>query len=84
MKLVALKVPIPTGAQAPTQKLEPGEHIIRRIVELSKLKAELDGMGSIITWYFVTEPHAWYRLCSSRVCSGCEALALCLWMGSGK
>lgn len=43
MKLVALKVPLPTDA--PVQKLDPGEHIIRRIVELNKLKAELDGMG---------------------------------------
>ncbi len=45
MKLVALKVPLPTDAPAPMQKLDPGEHIIRRIVELNKLKAELDGIG---------------------------------------
>jgi len=48
MKLVALRVPVPeTGPDgrppSPKQKLEPGEHIVRRIVELSKLKAELDG-----------------------------------------
>jgi ADP-ribose pyrophosphatase len=50
MKLVALKVPIsesetgPDGRPpSPKQKLEPGEHIVRRVVELSKLKSELDG-----------------------------------------
>lgn len=43
MKLVALKVPLPADAEAPKQKLEPGEHIVRRVVELGKLKAELDG-----------------------------------------
>jgi len=49
MKLVALRVPVPeaeTGPDgrplSPKQKLDPGEHIVRRIVELSKLKAELD------------------------------------------
>jgi ADP-ribose pyrophosphatase len=50
MKLVALRVPVPeaeTGPDgrpsSPKQKLESGEHIVRRVVELSKLKAELDG-----------------------------------------
>jgi len=51
MKLVALKVPLPIDAQAPKQKLEAGEHIIQRIVELNKLKAELDGMG--LNFYLV-------------------------------
>ena len=47
MKLVALRVPVPEGENgrphSPKQKLEPGEHIVRRVIELSKLKAELDG-----------------------------------------
>jgi len=50
MKLAVLRVPVPesdTGPDgrppSPKQKLEPGEHIVRRVVELSKLKAELDG-----------------------------------------
>ena len=44
MKLVILDVPFPGQLQMPTQKLDPGEFIKVRIVELSKLRAELIGM----------------------------------------
>jgi ADP-ribose pyrophosphatase len=47
MKLVVLKVPVPDAPSSPKQKLEAGEHIIRRVVELAKLKEELDGTLSI-------------------------------------
>lgn len=43
MKFVALKVPPSGEPEGPKQKLDPGEHIVRRVVELGKLKAELDG-----------------------------------------
>ena len=43
MKLVVLKVPIPDTLSSPKQNLEAGEHIVRRVVELAKLKDELDG-----------------------------------------
>ena len=43
MKLVVLKVPVPDTPSSPKQNLEAGEHIVRRVVELTKLKDELDG-----------------------------------------
>ncbi|CAG7851309.1 Uncharacterized Nudix hydrolase P35G2.12 [Serendipita indica DSM 11827] len=49
MKLVALNVPLsesetgPDGRpKSPKQKLEQGEHIVRRVVEIPNLKAELE------------------------------------------
>ncbi|KAG8813434.1 hypothetical protein FRC18_002469 [Serendipita sp. 400] len=49
MKMVALRVPLSESdvdsegnVRLPQQKLEEGEHIIRRIVELSKLKEIID------------------------------------------
>jgi ADP-ribose pyrophosphatase len=46
MKLVALNVDIKEGEE-PAQKLEEGEHIVKKVVELDKLLEELEG-----------EPHA--------------------------
>jgi ADP-ribose pyrophosphatase len=43
MKLVVLNVPVPDTPSSPKQKLEDGEHIVRRVVELAKLKDELAG-----------------------------------------
>lgn len=43
MKLVVLKVLVPDGPSSPKQKLEAGEHIVRRVIELAKLKDELAG-----------------------------------------
>lgn len=50
MKLVALRVPLQEGntdengrPRSPKQKLEEGEHIVRRVVELGKLRSELEG-----------------------------------------
>ena len=43
MKLAVLKVPVPDTPSSPKQRLETGEHIVRRVVELAKLKEELDG-----------------------------------------
>ena len=43
MKLAVLKVLVPDTPSSPKQKLEDGEHIVRRVVELAKLKDELAG-----------------------------------------
>ncbi len=40
MKLVTVDVPFPEKLEMPAQKLDPGEFITARIVELSKLRAE--------------------------------------------
>lgn len=49
MKLVIVNVPVDsTTAELPLQKLEPGEHIVRRVVELAKLNAELKGVSSLL------------------------------------
>ncbi|TBU28960.1 NUDIX hydrolase domain-like protein [Dichomitus squalens] len=47
MKLVTVDVPFPEKLEMPAQKLEPGEYITARIVELSKLAAEFKGLSSI-------------------------------------
>ena len=52
MKLVILNVPVESiTAELPLQKLEPGEHIVRRVVELSKLNAELKGLRLLCVTY---------------------------------
>lgn len=43
MKLIAVDVPFPDKLEKSAQKLEPGEDIVARIVELSKLSDELKG-----------------------------------------
>lgn len=43
MKLIAVDVPFPDKLEKSAQKLEPGEHITARIVELAKLPDELKG-----------------------------------------
>ena len=43
MKLVVLDVPFSDSLEKPEQKLDPGEFIKVRIVELSKLRGELIG-----------------------------------------
>ena len=44
MKLVTVDVPFPNKLEIPPQKLEAGEFITVRIVELAKLTKELEGM----------------------------------------
>lgn len=44
MKLVSVDVPFPDKLEASAQKLDPGEFITVRIVELPKLAAELKGV----------------------------------------
>jgi len=41
MKLILLGVTLPGELEAPAQRLDSGEFIIRRVVELSKLSDEL-------------------------------------------
>ena len=47
MKLVMVDVPFPEKLEMPTQKLDPGEFITARIVELSKLTAVFKGSTHI-------------------------------------
>lgn len=47
MKLVVLNVDLADKMETPEQKLESGEFIVKRVVELSKLNEELKG-GSLI------------------------------------
>ncbi|PIL23702.1 hypothetical protein GSI_13451 [Ganoderma sinense ZZ0214-1] len=51
MKLVTVDVPFPERLEMPAQKLEPGEYITARIVEISKLSAvfkEYEKKGFVI------------------------------------
>ncbi|EJU01781.1 hypothetical protein DACRYDRAFT_116230 [Dacryopinax primogenitus] len=41
MKVVTLRVPVSDMTSMPKQQLDPGEHIVRRVVELEKLYNEL-------------------------------------------
>ena len=43
MKLVILDVPLEDKMETPDQKLEEGESIVRRVVELKSLYKELRG-----------------------------------------
>jgi len=49
MKLVAVRVSLPGDLEMPKQKLEQGEYIVRRVVELSKLNDELKGVFFVDT-----------------------------------
>jgi hypothetical protein len=49
MKLVLLGVTLPGELEAPAQKLDSGEFIIRRVVELSKLSDELKSKFRFVT-----------------------------------
>lgn len=42
MKLIALNVDVKEGEE-PAQKLDEGEHIVKKVVELDKLVEELQG-----------------------------------------
>jgi ADP-ribose pyrophosphatase len=44
MKLVIVGVSFPGELELPEQKLEPGESIVRRVVELAKLGDEIKGL----------------------------------------
>jgi ADP-ribose pyrophosphatase len=43
MKLIVLNVTLPDRLEMPGQKLEAGEFIVRRVVQLSKLSDALKG-----------------------------------------
>lgn len=43
MQLVVLAVDLEKEMEYPEQKLEDGEFIVRKVVELTKLKEELEG-----------------------------------------
>ncbi len=47
MKLITVDVPFPEKLEMPVQKLDPGEFITARIVELSKLRAEFQGSSFV-------------------------------------
>lgn len=44
MKLVTVDVPFPEKLEMPIQKLDSGEYITARIVEISKLASEFKGL----------------------------------------
>ncbi|EPT01794.1 hypothetical protein FOMPIDRAFT_1029593 [Fomitopsis schrenkii] len=48
MKLIAVDVPFPDKLEQSAQKLEPGEYIVARIVELAKLADELKGKRGFV------------------------------------
>jgi hypothetical protein len=48
MKLVVLNVNLDDKMETPEQKLEAGEFIVKRVVELSKLNDELKGWSQIL------------------------------------
>jgi len=43
MKMVAVKVILSDAPESPKAKLEEGEHIVKRVVELDRLNDELKG-----------------------------------------
>jgi len=45
MKLVILSVVLDDKMETPTPQLEAGEFIVTKVVELAKLKTELEGKG---------------------------------------
>jgi hypothetical protein len=47
MKLVVLSVVLPDQLETPSQQLEPGEFIVSRVIQLSKLNDELKGIVSV-------------------------------------
>lgn len=46
MKLIVLSVPLEDQMETPDAKLDAGEFIVKRVVELAKLYAELRGIVS--------------------------------------
>ena len=52
MKLILLGVTFPDKLELSDAKLDVGEHIVKRIVEITKLKEELDGelVLLILSW----------------------------------
>jgi hypothetical protein len=49
MKLVVLNVVLPDQLEMPSQQLEDGEFIVRRVVQLTKLNDELKGMVLLVS-----------------------------------
>lgn len=50
MKLVALKVLLDDYPSSPKPKLEDGEHIVKRVIELNSLHQELKGTDSCLSF----------------------------------
>jgi len=57
MQFVVVNVDLEGKMEFPEPKLEIGEHIVTKVVELSNLKAELDGNCSfLISWLISHSP----------------------------
>ena len=57
MKVVMLSVVFPDQIELSDAKLDEGEYIVKRVVEITRLKDELDGMfivGFLQTWTDLT------------------------------
>jgi hypothetical protein len=90
MKLVVLEVDVPSlnPQDLPTQKLEEGEHIVRRIVALDRLNEELE--GSVYTTFlfqqYYTSPFvnsfmtSFTSICGKRIHCRCSFIAFCHWV----
>ena len=57
MKLVVLDVILPDQLEAPSQQLENGEFIVRKVVQLSKLNEQLKGIEPVSCPTFVFNAH---------------------------
>jgi ADP-ribose pyrophosphatase len=62
MKLVVLDVPLEGDMESPDQKLEDGEAIVRRAIELRSLNKELKGMCSVVQPQFSSHRRVFFAL----------------------
>ncbi|KAJ7470434.1 NUDIX hydrolase domain-like protein [Mycena latifolia] len=69
MKLVVLNVDLPDKMETPEQKLEAGEFIVKRVVELSKLNQELKGRQGFVVDARLAHWASGYEL-SRRIAGG--------------
>jgi len=76
MKLVVLGVSLPDKLETPPQKLEDGEFIQKRVVEISKLSQELKGEKNLYSnlWQFLHITGIAYDEKASRVYDSNTAL----------
>lgn len=51
MKLVSVQVTLDDKLELPEQKLEAGEFIVRRTIEIAKLEEELRGLSGIFFFF---------------------------------
>ncbi|ELU41880.1 NUDIX domain-containing protein [Rhizoctonia solani AG-1 IA] len=82
MKLIALNVDVKEGEE-PSQKLDEGEHIVKRIIELDNLMEELQGYERKGTGYYHHVPNNIVDRHGYRVFDRCKTASLCSRMAYG-